>query len=105
MCRVPQAAVFTDFPTMDGHSQHVALKRATLRVVYGFTATGAGRSNDMTYYRVEFLPAQPDLRPVKKFLTEEKAKKHARRVLGVAADGDLATRATIVAVSRDGTPV
>ena len=90
---------------MDGHSQRVALKQATLRVVYGFTATGAGRSNDMTYYRVEFLPAQPDLRPVKKFLTEENAKKHARRVLGVADDGDLAARVTIVAVSRNGTPV
>ncbi|MGA9565218.1 MAG: hypothetical protein WBS19_06830 [Candidatus Korobacteraceae bacterium] len=59
----------------------------------------------MTYYRVEFLPSQPDLRPVKRFLTEENAKKHARRVLGVAADGDLTTRATIVAVTRNGTPV
>jgi hypothetical protein len=105
MCRVPQAAVFTDFPTIDSHSQHVALKRATLRVVCGFTATGTGTSNDMKYYRVEFLPAQPDLRPVKRFLTEEKAKKHARRVLGVAEDGDLAARVTIVAVSKNGTPV
>ena len=62
-------------------------------------------SDDVTYYRVEFLPAQPVLRPAKRFRTEDKAKKHARRVLGVADDGDLATRVTIVAVSRNGTPV
>ena len=59
----------------------------------------------MTYYRVEFLPAQPALRLAKRFLTEEKAKKHARRVLGLADDSGLVIRVSIVAVSRDGTPV
>ena len=59
----------------------------------------------MTYYRVEFLPVLPGLRPAKRFLTEEKARKHARRVLGLADDSTLISRVTIVAVSRDGTPV
>jgi len=66
---------------------------------------GNRKDNDVTYYRVEFLPAQLVLRPAKRFRTEEKAKKHARRVLGVADDGDLGTRVAIVAVSRNGTPV
>lgn len=59
----------------------------------------------MTYFKVEFLTAQPALRPAKRFLTEEKAKKHARRVLGLADDSTLITRVSIVAIGRDGTPV
>jgi|GEM_PF-6409933 hypothetical protein len=59
----------------------------------------------MTYYRVEFIPAQPVLRPAKRFLTQENANKYARRVLGLADDSGLLTRVSIVAVSRDGTPV
>ena len=59
----------------------------------------------MTYYRVEFLPALPVPRPAKRFLTEEKAKKHARRVLGLADDRGLVARVSIVAVSKDGTPI
>lgn len=59
----------------------------------------------MTYYRVDFVAAKLISRPAKRFRTEEKAKKHARRVLGVADDGDLATRVAIVAVSRNGTPI
>jgi hypothetical protein len=61
-----------------------------------------GRTNDVTYYRVEFLPATPALRPAKRFRTEEKAKRHARRVLGLADDSSLASRVAIVAVARDG---
>jgi hypothetical protein len=60
---------------------------------------------DVTYYRVDFVAAKLISRPAKRFRTEEKAKKHARRVLGVADDGDLARKVTIVAVSRNGTPV
>lgn len=60
---------------------------------------------DVTYYRVDFVAAKLISRPAKRFRTEEKAKKHARRVLGVADDGDLATRVAIVAVSRNGTPI
>ena len=59
----------------------------------------------MTYYRVDFVAAKLISRPAKRFVTEEKAKQHARRVLGVANDGDLATRVAIVAVSKDGNPV
>jgi hypothetical protein len=59
----------------------------------------------MTYYRVDFLASQPTPRPAKRFLTLEKAKKHARRVLGLADDSNLISRVSIVAVSRDGTAV
>ena len=45
----------------------------------------------MTYYRVEFL-ATETARPVKKFLTQEKARKHARRVLGLADDRGLGVK-------------
>jgi hypothetical protein len=58
----------------------------------------------MTYYKVEFL-ATEGVRPVKKFLTQEKAKKHARRVLGLTDDSGLVSKVAIVAVSRDGTPI
>lgn len=58
----------------------------------------------MTYYKVEFLAAEA-VRPVKKFLTQEKARKHARRVLGVADDSGLASKVAIVAISKDGTPI
>jgi len=53
---------------------------------------------------VEFL-ATEGVRPVKKFLTQEKAKKHARRVLGLADDSGLVSKVAIVAISRDGTPI
>jgi len=59
----------------------------------------------VTYYRVDFVAAKLISRPAKRFRTEDKAKQHARRILGVADDGDLITRVTIVAVSRNGTPV
>jgi hypothetical protein len=58
----------------------------------------------MTYYRVEFLATEAD-RPAKKFLTQEKARKHARRVLGLADDSGLGSKVAIIAISKDGTPV
>ncbi len=58
----------------------------------------------MTYYRVEFLATETD-RPAKKFLTQEKARKHARRVLGLADDSGLGSKVAIIAISKDGTPV
>ena len=73
-----------------------------------FMALSAGRrrkENAMTYYRVEFLAPQVDLRPARKFVTVEKAKQHARRILGLADDSSLVSRVSIVAISRDGTPV
>ena len=59
----------------------------------------------MTYYRVDFVAAKLISRPAKRFVTEEKAKQHAKRVLGVADDTGLSSRVAIVAVSRDGTPI
>jgi hypothetical protein len=58
----------------------------------------------MTYYRVEFLTSDT-VRPVKKFLTQENARKHARRVLGLADDSGLVSKVAIVAISKNGTPI
>lgn len=52
----------------------------------------------MTYYRVEF-PSINGAQPVsKRFRTEEKAKKHAKRVLGIVDDRDLKCKVNITAV-------
>ena len=59
----------------------------------------------MTYYRVDFVAANLISRPARRFVTEEKAKQHARRVLGVGDDRSLVSKVTIVAVSRTGIPV
>lgn len=59
----------------------------------------------MTYYRVDFVAAKLISRPAKRFVSEEKAKQHARRVLGVLDDTGLLSKVAIVAVSKDGTPV
>ena len=59
----------------------------------------------MTYYRVDFVAAKLVSRPAKRFITEEKAKQHARRVLGLNSDLELNSRVTVVAVSRTGIPV
>jgi hypothetical protein len=59
----------------------------------------------MTYYRVDFTGASDEAPRAKKFRTKESAKKHARRVLGPLDDSALASRVSIVAVSRDGMPV
>ena len=59
----------------------------------------------MTYYRVDFVAAKLISRPAKRFISEEKAKQHARRILGVADDMRLLSMVTIVPVSKDGTRV
>ena len=43
----------------------------------------------MIYYRVDFVAAKLISRPAKKFVTEEKAKQHVKRVLGMANDTGL----------------
>jgi len=58
----------------------------------------------MTYYRVEFVAAQTG-RPTKRFRTEEKAKQHARRVLGVSDNSGLVSKVAIIPISKDGIPV
>jgi hypothetical protein len=59
----------------------------------------------MTYYRVDFVAAKLISRPAKRFVSEEKAKQHAKRVLEVADDSGLLSRVAIVAVTKDGTPI
>jgi hypothetical protein len=59
----------------------------------------------MTYYQVEFAPGTSERREPKRFRTEEKAKKHAMKVLGVADDSALQSRATILPVSSNRPPL
>jgi hypothetical protein len=59
----------------------------------------------MTYYQVEFQGGISNSLQPKRFRTEEKAKKHAMKVLGVIDDSSLESRATILPVSRSRTPL
>jgi hypothetical protein len=59
----------------------------------------------MTYYRVEFMNGIDTPRQPKRFRTEEKAKQHAKKVLGIGQDGSLDARATILPVSRNRAPL
>lgn len=59
----------------------------------------------MTYYRVDFVALKLISRPAKRFVTEDKAKQHARRILGLEDDRHLASKVTIVAVTKAGTPL
>jgi hypothetical protein len=56
----------------------------------------------VNYYRVDFVAAKLISRPAKRFLSEEKAKQRARRVLGLDDDRNLASQLTSVAVSNTG---
>lgn len=56
----------------------------------------------MTYYRVEFASVNGAQPLSKRFRTEEKAKKHAKRVLGVVDDRDLKSSVNITAVDSKG---
>ena len=59
----------------------------------------------MTYYQVEFQAGSSSRRETKRFRTEEKAKKHARKVLGIGDEASLDSRATILPVSRNRMPL
>ena len=59
----------------------------------------------MTYYRVEFLSGAASTRQPKRFRTEEKAKKHVKKVLGITDETGLDLKATIRPISRDGMPL
>jgi len=59
----------------------------------------------MTYYRVEFLTGSNAPRQPKRFRTEEKAKQHARKVLGITNESSLASKANIVPVSSKHMPL
>ncbi len=58
----------------------------------------------MTYYRVEFPAGTPKPHHPKRFRTEEKAKQHARKVLGLSEEGILASTVAILPVSSNETP-
>ena len=57
----------------------------------------------MTYYQVEFRTETASRLEPKRFRSEEKAKKHAMKVLGIADGGSLESRATILPVSKNRT--
>jgi len=57
----------------------------------------------MTYYQVEFRTEATVQREPKRFRTEEKAEKHARKVLGIVDGDSLESRATILPVSKNRT--
>ncbi len=59
----------------------------------------------MTYYQVEFPAGTAQGREPKRFRTEEKAKKHAMKVLGIADDSGLQSRAIILPVSSSRSPL
>ena len=59
----------------------------------------------MTYYRVEFPAGTPKPNHPKRFRTEEKAKQHARKVLGLTDEGISALNVAILPVSRNETPL
>lgn len=58
----------------------------------------------MTYYRVEFMAEPGTTVRAKRFRTEESARKHAKRVLGLLDESALESKIAIVAVSRGGVP-
>jgi hypothetical protein len=59
----------------------------------------------MTYYRVEFPAGSPKPHHPKRFRTEEKAKQHARKVLGITEEGGLGSKVSILPVSRNEMPL
>jgi len=103
VCGLSQTAISADISAMDGFAQLLAIRQRTFYSI-GSIGQSQPRDNDMTYYRVEFLATEA-VRPAKKFITQEKAKKHARRVLGLTDDSGLISKVAIVAISRDGTPI
>lgn len=88
---------------MDAFTQHLAVSADFSRPHHPANITRG--ENSVTYYRVDFVAAKLISRPAKRFVSEEKAKQHARRVLGVSDDTGLLSRVAIVPVSKDGTRV
>jgi hypothetical protein len=96
MYRVPQAALFADVSTMDCDPKYMAITHD------GVHARSQPKEKNVTYYRVDFVAAKLISRPARRFVTEEKAEQHARRVLGLDNDRNLDSQVTIVAVSKTG---
>jgi hypothetical protein len=59
----------------------------------------------LTYYRVEFPATGKAQHAPKRFRTEEQAKKYVKRVLGVADEPTLKSKANITAVEKTGTAI
>ena len=59
----------------------------------------------MTYYRVEFPAGTPKPNHPKRFRTEEKAKKHAKKILGITDDLGLDSKITILPINRNEIPL
>src|SRR5664279_3679669 len=77
--RVPQTTLSADISTMDCHPEHLA-------IAHDGYARPQKNEDTVTYYRVDFVAAKFISRPAKRLVTEEKAKQHARRVLGLNDD-------------------
>ena len=88
---------------MVAFTKYLAVRRCFSRAHHA--ANTAREENNVTYYRVDFAAAKLISRPAKRFISEEKAKQHAKRVLGVTDDTGLLSKVAIVAVSKDGTPI
>lgn len=88
---------------MDAFTKYLAVRRCFIKAHH--SASNTGEENNVTYYRVDFVAAKLISRPAKRFISEEKAKQHARRVLGVEDDDALLSKVAIVPVSKDGTRV
>ena len=84
---------------MDAFTKHLAVRGCF------HLANNIGRENLVTYYRVDFVAPKLVSRPANRFISEEKAKQHAMRVLGMADDSGLLFRVAIVPVSKEGTRV
>lgn len=87
---------------MDRFAQHLAVSADFIKPHH---LANINEENTVTYYRVDFVAAKLISRPAKRFVSEEKAKQHAKRVLGVTEDTGLLSRVAIVPVSKDGTRV
>jgi len=87
---------------MDFFTQHLAMSADFIKP---HLPPPPSEENTVTYYRVDFVSAELISRPAKRFVSEEKARKHAKRVLGVADDTGLLSMVAIVPVSKDGTRV
>ncbi len=99
MHRVPQATLSADISAVDDYPKYVAITHLAFGVVQ------TCEENIVAYYRVDFVALRLISRPAKRFVSEEKAKQYARRVLGPVDDLNLGSGVTIVAVSRTGIPL
>ena len=90
------------YPSSSDGRSHQTPGAETLVLTTQHSANNTEEGNIVTYYRVDFVAAKLVSRPAKRFVSEEKAKQHAMRVLGVADDTGLVSKVAIVPVSKGG---